>query len=82
MGIRPEDVTFSAKPVAGKTIDGTVSVVEPLGSETHVFINTGKNQFVGKIEPSVTVVVDGKISLIPNMAKAKFFDLKTELAIR
>lgn len=82
MGIRPEDVTFSAKPVAGKTIDGTVSVVEPLGSETHVFINTGKNQFVGKIEPSVTVVVDEKISLIPNMAKAKFFDLKTELAIR
>ncbi|MDD2232912.1 MAG: sn-glycerol-3-phosphate ABC transporter ATP-binding protein UgpC [Sphaerochaetaceae bacterium] len=82
MGIRPEDITYSAQPVAGKTIDGTVTVVEPLGSETHVFINTGKNQFVGKIEPSVTVTVDQKASFVPNLDKAKFFDLETELAIR
>lgn len=82
MGVRPEDVVYSPSAVAGKTIDGTVTVVEPLGSETHVFLNTGHNQFVGKIDPSVKVGVEEKISLIPNMDKAKFFDLETELAIR
>ncbi len=81
-GIRPEDVSYSENPVADSTINGTVSVVEPLGSETHVFVSTSKNQITGKIEPSVIVKVDETISLIPNMEKAKFFDLDTELAIR
>lgn len=82
LGVRPEDVTYSDKPVEGVTIDGTVTVVEPLGSETHLFISTGKNQFVGKIDPSVKIAVDEKASLVPNLAKLKFFDLETELAIR
>ena len=81
-GIRPEDVAHSAQAIDGQTIDGTVSVVEPLGSETHVFVSTSKNQITGKIEPSVIVKVDEKISLAPNMEKAKFFDIDTELAIR
>lgn len=81
-GIRPEDVSYSENAVADATINGTVSVVEPLGSETHVFVSTSKNQITGKIEPSVIVKVDETISLVPNMEKAKFFDLDTELAIR
>ncbi len=81
-GIRPEDVSYSKEAVADATINGTISVVEPLGSETHVFVSTSKNQITGKIEPSVTVKVDEKISLVPNMEKAKFFDIDTELAIR
>ena len=81
-GIRPEDVAHSSQAIDGQTIDGTVSVVEPLGSETHVFVSTSKNQVTGKIDPSVIVKVDEKISLAPNMEKAKFFDIDTELAIR
>ena len=81
-GIRPEDVAYEQASVDGKTIDGTVSVVEPLGAETHVFVATSKNQITGKIEPSVVVKVGEKVSLAPNMEKAKFFDLQTELAIR
>jgi multiple sugar transport system ATP-binding protein len=81
-GIRPEDVVFSHSPKDGETIDGQVSVVEPLGSETHVYVATSKNQVIGKIDPNVTIAVEEKISLIPDMAKAKFFDLETELAIR
>lgn len=81
-GIRPEDVTFSHSPKDGETIDGQVSVVEPLGSETHVYVATSKNQVIGKIDPNVTISVEEKISLIPDMAKAKFYDLETEMAIR
>jgi multiple sugar transport system ATP-binding protein len=64
-GIRPEDVTFSNTPKDGETIDGTVSVVEPLGSETHVFVSTSRSQVVGKIEPTLVPAPDTKISLIP-----------------
>jgi multiple sugar transport system ATP-binding protein len=59
-----------------------VSVIEPLGSETHIYVMAGKHQFIGKIEPQIQLTVDQKISLIPNMEKVKFFDYGTELAIR
>jgi len=81
-GIRPEDVEFTHTPEAGKTIDGHVSVVEPLGAETHVYIQTSTAKVIGKIDGTVIPPVDSKISLIPNMEKAKFFDAETELAIR
>ena len=81
-GIRPEDVEFTKTPVAGKTIDGHVSVVEPLGAETHVYVATSTAKVIGKIDGTVIPAVDTKISLIPNMDKAKFFDAETELAIR
>ncbi len=81
-GIRPEDVEFTHKPEEGVTIDGHVSVVEPLGSETHVYVATSKAKVIGKIDPSVIPSVDEKISLIPNLEKAKFFDIETENAIR
>lgn len=81
-GIRPEDVEYEKASIDGETIDGTVSVVEPLGSETHVFVATAKNQITGKIEPNVTIKVGEAVSLRPNMEKAKFFDLQTELTIR
>ena len=81
-GIRPEDVEFTHTPEAGKTIDGHVSVVEPLGAETHVYVATSTAKVIGKIDGTVIPAVDTKISLIPNMEKAKFFDAETELAIR
>jgi len=81
-GIRPEDVVFSNTANDGETIDGTVSVVEPLGSETHVYIATSKSQVIGKIDPTLVPTPDTKISLIPDMAKAKFFDIDTEHVIK
>lgn len=81
-GIRPEDVTFSDDPIEDTTINGIVGVVEPLGSETHIYVTAGKHQMIGKIEPQIVLTVDQKISLIPNMEKVKFFDYETELAIR
>lgn len=81
-GIRPEDVKFSHTPIEHKTINGHINVIEPLGSETHVFIETEHNSIVGKIDPSVMVKVGETCSLEPNMEKARFFDKETELAIR
>ncbi len=81
-GIRPEDVEFSHTPVDGKTIDGAVNVVEPLGSETQVHVATSKANVVGKIDPSITPTVGEKVSLVVDMEKARFFDAETEMRIR
>ncbi len=81
-GIRPEDVEFSHVTQEGKTINGNVSVVEPLGSETQVYVTTDNANIVGKIDPSVIPTVGEKVSLLVNMEKARFFDVDTELRIR
>lgn len=81
-GIRPEDVEYSHQSQDGKTIDGNVSVVEPLGSETQVYVATDGANIVGKIDPSVVPTVGEPVALICNMEKARFFDIDTELRIR
>ena len=80
-GIRPEDVEYSKSPVAESSINGVVTVVEPLGSETNVFVSTKKHQITGRINPTVKIKVGDKISLVPNMEKAKFFEIDTETSI-
>ncbi len=80
-GIRPEDVEFSEEAQDGKTINGHTTVVEPLGSETHVYVATKNGQVIGKIDPQHTVTSGVRIALIPDMAKAKFFDPDTELVL-
>ena len=81
-GIRPEDDEYSHQSQDGKTINGNVSVVEPLGSETQVYVATDNANIVGKIDPSVIPTVGEKVALIVNMDKARFFDVDTELRIR
>ncbi len=82
LGIRPEDLQYSEKAVDGETVNGTLSVVEPLGAETHVFLNAKTCQITGIINPAVRVKVGDKVSLVPDMSKAKFFDAETELTIK
>ncbi|NCB00646.1 MAG: sn-glycerol-3-phosphate ABC transporter ATP-binding protein UgpC [Spirochaetia bacterium] len=81
-GVRPEDLIFSDNPIEDTTMNGIVSVVEPLGSETHIYVMVGKHQVIGKIEPQIRLTVEQKISLIPDLEKLSFFDYETEIVIR
>lgn len=81
-GIRPEDIKYSHVKEEGKTINGNISVVEPLGSETQVYVSSDDATIVAKIDPSIIPSVGESVSLTPNMEKAKFFDTETELRIR
>ncbi len=82
LGIRPENLTYVPKPIAGKSIPTEVLVVEPLGAETHVIVATGHHQAVAKIEPSIVPEVGSKMNLVPDFKKVVFFDGETEIAIR
>ena len=80
-GIRAEDLSHSDKAQEGKTITASVGVIEPLGAETHVFVNTKKHQMVARVEPSVQFTVGDDAHFLPNMSKAIFFDMETDQAV-
>ncbi len=81
-GIRPEDITIADKAIVGKTINAEVSVIEPLGAETHVYINTKSQQLIARVDPLIMLKVGQKLSFIPDQTKLCFFDTETELIIR
>ncbi|MCD6397182.1 MAG: sn-glycerol-3-phosphate ABC transporter ATP-binding protein UgpC [Spirochaetaceae bacterium] len=81
-GIRPEDLKYSDKEVQGTTIPAKVTVIEPLGAEIHLYVNTGNHQFIARTGPELDLGVDKQVNFIPDFSKACFFDLETELVIK
>ena len=80
-GIRPEDLDHMDKEEKGKTIKASVGVIEPLGAEIHVYVNTSKHSMIARVGPNVKLEVGNEIYLFPHFEKAVFFDVETELAI-
>ncbi|WP_318664580.1 ABC transporter ATP-binding protein, partial [Treponema sp.] len=80
-GIRPEDVEYSEKPSAG-AMQMKISNKEPLGAETHLFLTTNKGQnLIAKTTVNAQFRLGDTVNLIPDMEKAKFFDLESEVNI-
>jgi multiple sugar transport system ATP-binding protein len=81
-GIRPEDMLFSEKPVVENNISFTITVVEPLGADIHLWLTTTKGQpLVARTEPTHTFKVGETINFVPRMDKARYFDRDTEVAV-
>lgn len=81
MGIRPEDMDYAATPAASNNMQMKVSVVEPLGAETHLYLQTKTQQLIARTGPEKTFKIGDTENFIPVMEKAKFFDKDTELNI-
>ncbi len=81
-GIRPEDLSYVPTETPGKTMNAGITVIEPLGAEIHLYLNTGKHQFISRVAPDIKVAVDQKINFTVDFTKAVFFDGETELAIK
>ncbi|MCF7915204.1 MAG: sn-glycerol-3-phosphate ABC transporter ATP-binding protein UgpC [Spirochaetaceae bacterium] len=80
-GMRPEDLDYHEEEMKDQTIKCNVGVIEPLGAEIHVYVNTAKHQAIARVGPNVKLQVGDTIYLLPHFEKAVFFDLETELAI-
>jgi len=79
-GIRPEDLDYSQSGAANGF--GTkVTVVEPLGADTHLWLSTGTQPLVARTEPHHTFKVGDAAFFVPRMEKARYFDRETESAI-
>ncbi|MCQ2981745.1 MAG: sn-glycerol-3-phosphate ABC transporter ATP-binding protein UgpC [Treponemataceae bacterium] len=80
-GIRPEDMTYAATPAAVNNMQMKISVIEPLGAETNVFLNSKTQQITVRTAPDIQFQLGETANFVPNMDKAKFFDKETEQTI-
>jgi multiple sugar transport system ATP-binding protein len=83
-GSRPEDINDKlhasfAKP--DQNASATVEVVEPMGAEVYLYLNTGSHSFVARVNPHEKADVGQKLDMAFDMRKCHFFDLQTEQAI-
>ena len=82
LGVRPEDIydKVYAGNIAteGRTAISTVEVVEPMGSEVLLYLNTGKNTLVARVEPQSEAKVNQEIEILFNIEKIRLFDKDTQ----
>ncbi|MDE7292389.1 MAG: sn-glycerol-3-phosphate ABC transporter ATP-binding protein UgpC [Treponemataceae bacterium] len=72
-GIRPEDIVYTDKG-GENAMQMKIMNKEPLGAETHLYLNTNKGQnLIAKTTATAQFRLGETITLIPNMEKAKFF---------
>jgi multiple sugar transport system ATP-binding protein len=78
-GIRPEDLNFTESD--NNSFPVKVTVVEPLGAYTHLWLTTGTQPLVAVTEPQHDFKVGDPANFVPRMEKARYFDKETEQAI-
>ena len=71
-GIRPEHLTVGEQGIAG-----TVAVVEPTGSETHVVLRAGERDVVAMFRDRVTFRPGDALTFAPDAEKVHLFDRAT-----
>ncbi len=82
LGVRPEDLhVASGNDPNEYTFPAVVEVVEPLGSEILLDLRAGAHAIVARVEPTVRAKVHETLRLALTPDRARFFDVKTELAI-
>ena len=83
-GIRPEDITSvdaNKDWQEARQITATVEVVEPMGSETFLYMTTGRYPFIARVDAFVDPAINTELPLLVNMARAHFFSREDEAAI-
>ena len=83
-GIRPEDIydkLFVGQSSADNTIKAIVEVVEPMGSEIFLYINTGLNTLTARVDVHTQASVGQELEFVFDMAKGHFFDKDSEEVI-
>ena len=83
-GIRPEnihDAEFVPANTQAAKISARVDVTELMGNEILLYLVTGKNTFVARVDPRSKMRVGNKADVVFNMDKFHVFDAVTEQAI-
>jgi multiple sugar transport system ATP-binding protein len=83
-GIRPEDIHHPAErpnAMPGQRANVRVEVVEPLGSELFVYLETGPHEFTSRMDTRNTVNAGDQMEVVFDTAKLHVFDKQTEQAL-
>ena len=81
LGVRPEDIhdkVYYQGDATGRTIKSRVDVVEPMGSEKYLYLNSSGQSVVAKVGPDNNAQVNQEIDIVLRLENVKFFDTETE----
>ncbi len=79
-GVRPEDIGSdqAEKDPTSPKIKAKVEVIEPMGSETFLYMDTGSQSFIARVDAHRTANVGDEMMLALGMGKAHVFCGETE----
>ncbi|MCA9971517.1 MAG: sn-glycerol-3-phosphate ABC transporter ATP-binding protein UgpC [Anaerolineales bacterium] len=84
-GIRPEHVhapAYAPPSIAAEPVKAQVEVVELLGHELHLYLNSGRYSFVGTVDTRMDANTGNNIDLVFDMNNMHLFDKQSTDAIR
>jgi multiple sugar transport system ATP-binding protein len=81
VGIRPEDLVEAKEHVPGKTIESTVEVVEPIGSEIYLNVSAGEYALTASCDRKTRVKPHQNFILEPFLDYLHLFDIRTQNAL-
>jgi multiple sugar transport system ATP-binding protein len=76
-GIRPEDIhnpIFAPQNIHAAPIEAKVDVTELMGYEILLYMVSGKNSFVARVDPRTRFQIGEKVQLVVNMDNFHIFD--------
>lgn len=84
LGLRPENVydkLYARGATPYNTVVATVEIVEMMGSEAYLYLSTGLNKFVAKVDAHTTIKANQKMELVFDMKKIHIFDKETDATV-
>lgn len=76
-GIRPEDIhnpTFAPPGIHAAPIESKVDVTELMGNEIFLYLVSGKNSYVARVDPRTRFQIGEKVQVVFNMDNMHLFD--------
>jgi len=84
LGIRPEEIydkLFVSSAPPENIVRVTCEVVEPMGSEVYLYLNTGRHNFIARVGAHDRPPINQDMDLVFDMSKVHFFDKDSEATI-
>ena len=84
-GIRPEDIhnpEYAPPGIIAQPVEAKVDVTELMGNEIFVYLKTGEQTFVARVDPRSRYHINDDIQVVFYMVNMHIFDRETELSIR
>jgi len=85
LGVRPEDIHDSAyvpPELCAAEVEATVDVVEPLGNEVLLYLQSGGAEYIARVDPRTEARAGGRVIVAMCLDNMHLFDAATEQAIR
>ncbi|MFN2190195.1 MAG: ABC transporter ATP-binding protein [Candidatus Promineifilaceae bacterium] len=84
-GIRPENIhseKYAPRNIDAAPITANVEVIELLGHELHLFLNSGSKNFISIVDTRMAPSVGNDVDLVIDVDRMHLFDPESEVAIR